>query len=1333
MKKPLLLFLFLFITHSVSAIHFKHLGMKDGLSQLSVMSIYQDKLGRMWYGTHEGLSVYDGKQMVTYKPWSGGVVEKNTLELNGNEINVITGDKRGDVFLLSDESLVKYDIEKETFKKIKENHVRALTSYEGNIWCISNDSIFFYDSNENKLKFRMKTGIQATTCMTITQSSIWIGTYDGLYRVDKRSNKVSCVIPTNEIYRLFLSSKQELWVGCRMDGLYRIKQDRLVQKVPCKKDDVSCTSNNQIREFAEDNLGNIWFGTFDGLQMYNPKTNRYSVYRKEYLPGGLTHSSVFSLYKDRQGTIWVGTYYGGVNYFNPQSDIFLHYTDNPNRNDCLNFPFVGRMAEDKDGNLWICADGGGLNFLNRKTHTFKHFVAGEGNALPHNNLKSISYDRKRNCLYIGTYTGGLTRYDIQKGIFHNYLKEFERTKKGPNNIIFQVMFRNDKLIIAARNGLFLMNPDTGEFTKINNGTYFLNFEIDSKGYIWLSVGSSILRINLNNIKETKRLYLGKYGCRFRATKILEMSDGAIYVGSLGSGLFRYDAQKDTFTKYTVDKNQLLSNYCYDITETKQKNLLVTSDKGITLLNPRTNAVRVIRLGIELPISSIVECCGVYACHDNEIFVGGADGMTSFWEKSLSLQHPSGMLYFSDMYVNNKRVYPNDETDILAQSLPFTKEIHLNASQNDLTFNFAVTNYLDLLKNKRYEYKLEGFDEQWIPVIQNSLYYANLNPGKYILKVREKTDKGALQEISLIIIVHAPWYNTFWAWLIYITITAAIVITVWRSWQARRTLAHSLENERIEKERIEELNQAKLRFFTNVSHEFRTPLTLIVSQTDLLLRHTGIVPSVFNGILKIQKNAYQMRTLISELLDFRKMEQQDVVLQVSEHKVEPFLKDIYQSFVGYASQHNVIYRFDNQLSSSNVICWFDSRQMLKVIFNLLSNAFKYTEANGNITLVVYEDEYDVVIQVKDSGSGIEEEEMNKIFDTYYQSANNVNESSTLGTGIGLALSKKIVELHHGELQLHSVVGEGSTFSVKLNKGNQHFGNDKEIKMVLNPEEPMMEEDTLPDNEFIEKLSDPSLSFTEQSTQSRYTILIVEDNEELLDILRTLFEPLYNVLLATNGGEGLEMVIREKPDLIVSDVMMPVMSGTEMCLQIKSNIDLCHIPIVLLTALDSAEQNIEGLQRGADDYIAKPFNAKVLLARCNNLIRSRLLMQNKFAKQTTFDVDLLAANPLDKNFLEKVIKIIEDNLDNMDFDISVLASELAVGRTLLFTKFKALTGMTPNDFILNHKLKRAAVMLRTHSEMQIADVSDRLGFGSPRYFSRCFKNQFNLSPQEYRKQK
>ena len=587
-----------------------------------------------------------------------------------------------------------------------------------------------------------------------------------------------------------------------------------------------------------------------------------------------------------------------------------------------------------------------------------------------------------------------------------------------------------------------------------------------------------------------------------------------------------------------------------------------------------------------------------------------------------------------------------------------------------------------------------------------------------------------EEVHLNIHVSAPFYATVWTYFFYLLCLLGVMIAFIRFKTRQAALKSSLEFERKEKERIEELNQVKLRFFTNISHEFCTPLTLILGQIEVLMQ-MDLGTTIYNRILRIYKNAWHMRNLISELLDFRKQEQGYLKLKVEEQNLVTFTRQIYMCFYEYAQKKEITYRFDNVEEIISV--WFDSKQLQKVIFNLLSNAFKYTPNKGSIRVEVRMLASQAIVSVCDTGVGIPEEHISKIFERFYQTDN--SSSFTLGTGIGLALAKGIMNMHHGKIDVESTVGKGTKFTLSLPLGNRHF-SDEEMATVESRESVIISEAVpmLPFEQIMDVEEEKTKVQENIKEEDKPIILLVDDNEELLSMLEDLFLPIYKVYIAHDGREGLEMARQIQPDLIISDVMMPEMSGKELCYKIKTNVELSHISVVLLTAQTSVEYVVEGLMFGADDYVTKPFNVKVLIARCNNLIKNKKRLIAHYAGKTITESPVTEAiNERDKELLAKCVNIIKENFENPAFDVTALASELCVGRSKLYMQFKQMTGLTPNEFILKIKLDEAMSLLKNHPELNISEISIRLGFSSPRYFSKSFKAFFGVAPQTVRSRK
>ena len=683
-----------------------------------------------------------------------------------------------------------------------------------------------------------------------------------------------------------------------------------------------------------------------------------------------------------------------------------------------------------------------------------------------------------------------------------------------------------------------------------------------------------------------------------------------------------------------------------------------------------------------------------------------------------------------MFIFNEEICLNDQSGILTDILAKTSDIYLSYKQNNITVEFASFNYNND-RNRLFEYRLEGFDKAWTQTTGTTITYTNLPPGEYILRARPLAGKENLdEEVHLNIHVSAPFYATVWAYFFYLLCLLGVMIAFIRFKTRQAALKSSLEFERKEKERIEELNQVKLRFFTNISHEFRTPLTLILGQIEVLMQ-MDLGTTIYNRILRIYKNAWHMRNLISELLDFRKQEQGYLKLKVEEQNLVTFTRQIYMCFYEYAQKKEITYRFDNVEETISV--WFDSKQLQKVIFNLLSNAFKYTPNKGSIRVEVRMLASQAIVSVCDTGVGIPEEHISKIFERFYQTDN--SSSFTLGTGIGLALAKGIMNMHHGKIDVESTVGKGTKFTLSLPLGNRHF-SDEEMATVESRESVIISEAVpmLPFEQIMDVEEEKTKVQENIKEEDKPIILLVDDNEELLSMLEDLFLPIYKVYIAHDGREGLEMARQIQPDLIISDVMMPEMSGKELCYKIKTNVELSHISVILLTAQTSVEYVVEGLMFGADDYVTKPFNVKVLIARCNNLIKNKKRLIAHYAGKTITESPVTEAiNERDKELLAKCVNIIKENFENPAFDVTALASELCVGRSKLYMQFKQMTGLTPNEFILKIKLDEAMSLLKNHPELNISEISIRLGFSSPRYFSKSFKAFFGVAPQTVRSRK
>lgn len=1309
---------------------FQHLRVEDGLSQSSVQSIYQDELDNMWFATRDGLNKYDGNKIEVFRPIIG-----DSTGLFGNNIQTVCGDNNGHVYIQCLTGLIEYSLRKQKMTVIKRNGVECLTYGKKRLWIGCKDSISFLNDTEGRLEFfcKLNREVKINKILEATDGTLYAGSrQDGLWIIDK-NKKIQSILPQVSITCLFEDSQKNIWIGTVNKGLYQITRQNALINFTHDENNRNSIADNYVRAICQDDLGNFWIGTYKGVDNYNPNTGSFSHHEhSEKDPYSIGNSSIWSITKDAQGTIWIGTFYKGVDRINPEFSFNQYYRTNEGGNG-LSSPLVGNIAEEKNGNLWISTENGGLNYFDRKQNTFKSFEHSAVNpgTISSNTLKAIYIDSLHHCLWIGTHLGGLNRMDLSTQKNKRYSFKDPRL----NNYVRCIEHDDNKLYLGTHNSVYVFDIATETAVPlVNNQKYGLDKKqiwdifIDSKRNLWFSTSSAVFRYNLVSHKVKKFVHdsgnpkslMPGYLNTFH-----EDRKGWLWIGSAGGGLSLYHPQTESFTSFNTLNSEIIDDYIVDINESAMGYLLIATNKGLSRYDHENKVFYNYYNNIFFPFSAINER-GLCITQKGEIIVSSVNGMLILNEKELDVKHKKYQINLTDLFVNNVPVKPDDASQILQEALPYTKKITLTHNHSIFSVVYNTTNYIKAIQPE-IVYRLEGFDKEWVNTYHgNMITYTNLNPGKYKLIVKAKNalpdEVCPLTELEIEIL--PPFYKTWVAFLLYFILTGGIVYILFSSYTSRIKLQSSLVYAHKEKERMEELNQDKLRFFTNISHEFRTPLTLITSQLEYLLQSANIQQNVYSRILSILKNTDKMKKLINELLDFRKQEQGFVKMRVSQLNIIQFIHEIYLPFKEYAhTRHiNLVYLHKEE----EILVWIDPNQFEKVLYNLLSNAFKYTPENGTISIIVEKSISTLHVSIIDSGIGIDKSFQEKIFDRFYQVETEQTSPFNLGTGIGLALAKSIIESHKGEISVYSELGKGTEFKISLPLG-ENYADDSE-RVVKEEHKPLpFTETELPNEEFITELKESHKGIDCQDT----SILIVEDNIELLQVLTAIFEPLYTVHTATNGVEGFEAAQKFQPDIILTDVMMPLMSGTEMCKKIKNNYETCHIPVVLLTARSAIEHTLEGFRTGADDYISKPFNIKILIARCNNLVVGRKLLQAKFSKNPQVDTHMLSTTAYDQQLLEKAIDIVERNLDNTDFNIDLFAQEMCLGRTNLFSKLKGITGQTPNDFITSIRLKKGLILLKDEPNLSVTEISTRIGFSESAYFIKKFKHTYNETPAQYRK--
>jgi signal transduction histidine kinase/ligand-binding sensor domain-containing protein/DNA-binding response OmpR family regulator len=1312
-------------------IYFSKIGIEQGLSQFSVMSIYKDELGAVWFGTREGVSRYNGSSMDVFRP-----TDNDSPALRGNLVKKICGDGKGKVYINTQSGVDVYDLRTSSFSPFLDNPVEVIAGGQERLWFARGNRLYVHQDGGQSVFYATldESRSPVTAILPASGGHLYVGTLSsGVFRIDP-NRKIKRLLPScSQVSDIFEDRRKNIWIGTWQDGLFRIDRNGDVVRYRADARNPNTISSDFVRTVCEDNDNCLWIGTEKGLDRLVVESGIFRHYNSdENDVRHLSNKSVWSLLKDRQGTIWAGTYFGGVNFFNPNMHAFSHHDLHEGNFRNRPFPVICHIIEDKHGNLFLCTEGSGLIYYNPATGSYRHFPPDgtSPGSLPNYNIKAAWYDAGRDELWLGLHLGGLCKMDTRTFRFTLYTDGSPAWKRS--DIIRSIQPYREQLLLATFSGVFLFDRKTEKFSlfsktldeKVN---YCTDIRADSTGNLWIA-GLGLYHYNV----QTQQLRSWSFNPDDDASlssndvqKIFIDGKNRIWLATNGGGVNRLDDGKNRFVRYDSQTVGLENNYVSNLMQSRFGYLVITTTQGFSMLDVENHQIYNYGIKSGFPLNSVYNG-GMCLTRKGEIVMAGMNGMVSFYEENLPASSLSTSLYLVGLHVNNKLVRPNDETGILKLALPYTQKIDLYHEHQILSIEFASDNYLSA-NRLSYRYRLEQDARSWteLPSGVNRLNFMNPTPGDYRLAIEgiSPGDGSVVASTGLRITVHPPFYRTWYAFLCYVVLAG---LGVWRYVVFARSkllLKTSLAYEKKEKEHLEEVNQSKLNFFTNISHEFRTPLTLISGQTDLLLQsplHAG----AHKRVLSIKSNVQNMKNLITELLEFRKMEQGHLKIKACRLDFVAFMHEIYLSFSEYAGNKRIAFDFDCKAESIEL--WLDPLQMQKVFYNLLSNAFKYTSEGGCIRVEINDFPEQAVIRIVDSGIGINADEMEKIFHCFYQAENgaDINVNSP-GTGIGLAFTKSILNVHCADIRVESEVGAGSVFMVSLPKGHAHFRDD--LLAETDDADRLCIAQVEESRDGIETLMPPATG-----NVPRCSMLIVEDCDELRLLLQSIFDPLYRVHVAGDGEEGLQMALEHQPDIILCDVMMPRMSGFEMCTRVKSTFSVCHIPVILLTAKTAVESTIEGLQLGADDYVTKPFNIRTLIMRCHNLINGRRLLQEKFSKQVDASPRLIATNHLDSEFLEKAQAVIERDMANPAFDVQFLSREMALGRTKLFSKIKGITGQTPNDFILTIRLKKAAALLTGHPEYNVSDVCYETGFSSPKYFTKCFREHFGISPSAFRKE-
>jgi signal transduction histidine kinase/ligand-binding sensor domain-containing protein/DNA-binding response OmpR family regulator len=1345
---------------------FKHLDSNNGLSSNQINTIFKDSKGYIWIGTVNGLNRFDGYSIKVFHK-----AKKNPETLTDNNIASIYEDFRGILWITTGSGLNFFDPVTELFstddpllhKNIplpNSNIVGLHTDAEKNLWLVHRtDGIYKYDQKKDKVDhyavFGENKALQITDFEVSPNGAFWwITNSITLQKFDPIQFKVVATyadqlqsIPQNNANnQLLIDGQNNIWIYSRSESegafCFDIKKGSITH-FHAESDQFRIT-HNMIAAATLDLQGNVWLGTdHGGINVINPITRTVTPLLND--PGSsqsLSQNSITSLMKDDNGIIWAGTYKKGVNYYHPNLFRFSAYTLNPYRKSWLTNDDVNTFAEDAKGNLWIGTNGGGLIYFDRVQNTFKTYKHDpkNPNSLSNDVIVDICLDRLGG-LWIGTYVGGLNYFDGQR--FVRYQNNPANKSSLSNNNVWSIIEdKTGKIWIGTLGGgIDQFDRSTNSFLHVgerdivqNNSDYIMSMSESKTGDIWFATYNGIRCYN-----KTDHMFQRFYHAEEANNSLSSNTTLDIFSDSRGwawvatrEGLDMYNPETKEFRSFTREHG-LPDNSILTILETNDGNLWLATPQGLSnlMIEKDKNGV------YTFSFKNYDEKDGLHGrvfnehaalkTRKGELVFGGPTGFTIFDPAKLQVAEQTPEIVFTKFQVENKSVEIGQELNnrvLLHQSLNTLKEIKLKHFEKTFSVTFAALNYLNPEKIV-YHYQLEGFNDDWVVTTADSreVTYTNLSPNEYVLKVYASNLSNTLKSevIALKINILPPFWRTKWAYSFYLIFTLIVIFYTIKSIIERERNKFLIQQERLETAKIHEMDMLKLKFFTNIGHEFRTPLTLILSPLEKIIRTTESGQNK-EQLKLVQRNAKRLLNLVNQLLDFRRLEVQGLTLEIRKGEIVQFCRDAVESFSDLSETRNIELNFSTNIKELSAS--FDYDKIEKIIFNLLSNAFKFTPEKGKIQFKVMAEEGInnekwLMIEVIDTGIGIPLDKQELIFERFVQ---NVPEGVIVnkGSGIGLSLTREFVQMHEGTISVESTPGQGSCFRVVLPLKEQFKLQNISQEIISNKldfSKPDISEKLLKE-EHAKGLKLPRL-------------LLVEDNPDIRFYLKDNLKTDYNIVEAENGVKAWDVILDDLPDLIVSDIMMPEMDGIELCRKIKTDHRTSHIPVILLTARTSDHHQSEGLETGADDYITKPFNFEVLELRMKNLIQQRELLRARFQKNFDLEPTEISITSLDDKFLKKVKDITEKNMHEPNFSVEKLSSDIGISRAHLYNKLLSLTGKTPIEYIRILRIRRAAQLL-VKSQLTVMEIAYKVGFNDPRYFTKHFKSEYNMTPSQYIKQ-
>ncbi len=1327
----------------VSDYAFTNLTIKDGLSQLSVMQLHQDYQGYIWMGTRNGLCRYDGNTMKVYKHEAA----RPQASLLENQVDALAEDSSHHLWVANTRGLSRLDLTTDRvcayiggrYSFISDGLKALYVDKSQTLWLgAANGVARIRPGNLYRVEPVRLPGLngrvsvsaisQTRSGLMLVGSSLGLGVYRN-GRLLRQFSKTRGNLSGSQISRIHEASDGIIYVATKDGGLNRIDPRSWKQTAITTAN--SILTSNSVRDVAEMNH-KLLVGTYEGLYLMDMATCGLTHIDNQMRSGSLSHFSVYSLLPDRNGGLWVGTYSGGVNYYSPYNNRF-HFLQ-PSVQLDTHLGIYGQILPLGIDRMLVATEGSGLLECSRPTGRLRCFpYYHSGNVRSHNIVKSLTaIDGDVLC---GTTEGEVLRFDPMSG---SYRKEVDL---GYTTSIYAIEpdGRGGMWLASSTGDHGLVHVDgvgetQKEFTiKGRRGAYsFTSLRCIHRlnGHVLLlgSRSSGLMRYDTAN-GTLRQFDTNQKGSQYMAsdyvTAIVVDRRGRIFVATWGAGLYRYDDHRG-IVAHVGKAEGLPSDEISMAVMGHDGKLWMSLGRSVASLDPDNLHIRTFPIGM-YDVEEFSPHSG--AClPDGTICFSASNGIISFNPASLPINNSRPQIVLNSLSVNNQEVLP-DSNGILRQTLNSTSTVRLKYDQNNLSISYSALSYVFPQLNQ-YAFRLVGRDSAWNYVgNRHTAYFSNLPPGHYTFELKAANNDGVWSDgvRRLTIVISPPVWATWYAYLFYIVVAAAMAYIILYYINKKRKLEQTLQMEKREQEQREKLNRERMSMYTNFSHELRTPLQLILSPLEEVLKRENLHISVRNKLELIYNNAQRMLALVNKLMDLQKSSAGKMRLKVAPGDFSAYVGGICDAFRGLAADKNISLKYASE--KPTMMVWFDRFLMEKVVFNLLSNAIKFTPDGGEISVSVQVVAAErmpakcaawlkglpqgvqlVQLSVADNGVQVPDKDLEEIFKPFYQAQ---QLPSAGGTGIGLSLTSSVVALHHGIIWADNIKEGGAIFTAVL-------PNDKSL---YKPGEIDQQNSSNVAKEVL-----PAVSKLKVEIDRRYHVLLVEDNHDVRQYIAESLSPYFDVSEAADGVEAAAKISRTLPDIIVSDVMMPRKNGLELCREVKENMATCQIPFIMMTARSFAEHVVEGYATGADDYIVKPFNIDVLITRICNLLKMRQKLKEIYGRKFSPEEMGIEVVEHDDNFVQRFFQVVSDNLSNPDLDVDMICCEIGVSRTNLYRKLKAATPLSPVELIRTKRLDVAAQLLSS-SDVSMLDIAVQTGFSSQAYFSKCFRSQYGCTPSEY----